>query len=63
MNDFDQEKIDRLLCDQSVLSPYEKVLIENERRARWRKRQIDDTFDWFVKDSMGDFYNYDPKDD
>lgn len=67
MNDFDEEKIDRLLCDQSLtMSPYEKVLEEKERRDRWKAHQanrVERRFDWFVRDAMGDFYHYDPRDD
>lgn len=65
MNDFDQEKIDRLLCDQSP-TLYEKVLLEKDRRERWRQYQsnrVEENFDWFVKDSLGEFYNYDPRND
>jgi len=60
MNDFDQEKLDRLM---SQLTPYEKVLLEKDRREELRKQRIERQFDWFVRDAMGDFYNYDPKDD
>ena len=67
MNDFDEEKIDRLLCDQSLtMTPYEKVLAEQERRARWKEYQketIEQKFDWFLKKEMGEFYHYDPKQD
>ena len=65
MNDHDREVIDRLLCDQS-LTLYEKVLLEKERRERWRAHQankVEDRFDWFVKDALGEFYNYDPRND
>lgn len=67
MNDFDEEKIDRLVCDQSFsMTPYEKVLEEKERRNRWKAYQankVQETFDWFIRDSMGEFYNYDPRND
>ena len=67
MNDFDEEKIDRLLCDQSLtMSPYEKVLEEQKRRIRWKeyeKEVVERKFDWFLRKEMGEFYNYDPRDD
>lgn len=58
MNDFDQEKLDRLM--DAPLSLYEKVLLKKDRRERMRQ-SIEDKFDWFVKDSLGDFYNYNPR--
>ena len=64
MNDFDQEKIDRLM-DQP-LTQYEKVLLEKERRERWQKYQkeaVGAKFDWFSKREMGELYNYDPRND
>lgn len=64
MNDFDQEKLDRLM-DQP-LTQYEGVLLEKDRRERWKAYQeekIERKFDWFVKDALGEFYNYDPRND
>lgn len=64
MNDFDQEKIDRLM--DHPLTQYEKVLLEKDRRERWKARQnqqTDQLFDWFVKKEMGEFYHYDPRND
>jgi hypothetical protein len=64
MNDFDQEKLDRLL--NQPLTQYEKVLLERDRRERWKAQQeekIERKFDWFIKDTRGEFYNYDPRDD
>lgn len=64
MNDFDQEKIDRLM-DQP-LTQYEKVLLEKDRRERWKEYQrtlVETKFDWFIKGAMGEFYHYDPRDD
>jgi hypothetical protein len=64
MNDFDQEKLDRLL--NQPLTQYEKVLLERDRRERWKAQQeekIERKFDWFIKDTLGEFYNYDPRDD
>lgn len=64
MNDFDQEKLDRLM-DQP-LTQYERVLLEKDRRERWKAYQeekIERKFDWFVKDALGEFYNYDPRND
>lgn len=64
MNDFDQEKIDRLM--DRPLTQYEKVLLEKDRRERWKARQnqqTDQLFDWFVKKEMGEFYHYDPRND
>lgn len=64
MNDHDKDIIERGLNKQ--LTPYEKVLFEQERRRRWREQQreiIDRQFDWFVKDALGEFYHYDPTDD
>ena len=64
MNDFDQEKID-ILMDQP-LTQYEKVLLEKERRERWKEHQkeaVEAKFDWFIKREMGESYNYDPRND
>lgn len=64
MNDFDQEKIDRLM--NRPLTQYEKVLIEKDRRERWKAHQTNQTeqlFDWFLKKEMGDFYHCDPRND
>ena len=64
MNDFDQEKLDRLM-DQP-LTQYEKVLLEKDRRERWKANQnqlTEQTFDWFFRKEMGEFYNYDPRND
>lgn len=64
MNDFDQEKIDRLM-DQP-LTQYEKVLLEKDRRERWKEHErelVEIKFDWFVKGAMGEFYDYDPRND
>lgn len=60
MNDFDQEKLDRLMAQ---LTPYEKVLLEKARREEWKRQRIEKQFDWFVRDALGEFYNYDPRDD
>ncbi len=63
MNDFDQEKLDRLQ-DSASLSPYEKVLLEQERRARWkqeRDKRTEELFDRVIKKELGEFYNYDPR--
>ncbi len=64
MNDFDQEKIDRLMNNPPT--QYEKVLLERERRERWKSYQnavVEEKFDWFIRREMGEFYNYDPRDD
>lgn len=64
MNDHDQELIDNGL--NRKLTPYEKVLEEKARRERWRqyrKEIIERKFDWFLKREMGEFYNYDPRED
>lgn len=61
MNDFDQEKLDRLIDNPPSL--YEKVLIEKDRMDRWReaqKERIEAKFDWFIRDAMGEFYDYKP---
>jgi hypothetical protein len=64
MNDFDQEKIDRLMDEPNPnLSLYEKVLLEKARRARWRDDQTIQKFDWFLRSEMGDFFNYKPWED
>ncbi len=60
MNDFDQEKIDRLMAE---LTPYEKVLLEKARWDEQRRERIEKQFDWFVRDALGEFYNYDPRHD
>lgn len=62
MNDFDQEKLDRLM--NQPLTQYEKVLLEKDMRERWKARQndqIEEKFDWFVRDALDEFYNYDPR--
>lgn len=64
MNDFDQEKLDRLMDEP--LTQYEKVLLEKDRRERWKAQQDQKTervFDWFLRREMGEFYNYDPRND
>lgn len=64
MNDFDQEKLDRLM--NRPLTQYEKVLLERDRRERWKEHQEEQTeirFDWFIKESLGEFYHYDPRKD
>ena len=61
MNDFDEEKLDRL--SDRALAPYEKVLEEQERRARLKEEAIERRFDWLVRDTLGEFYNYDPRED
>jgi hypothetical protein len=61
MNDHDEEIIERGLSKK--LTPYEKVLAEKERRDRRRAERINQRFDWFIRDAIGEFYNYDPRDD
>lgn len=60
MNDHDWDIIQRGL--NQPLTPYEKVLAKRE----FKKHVAEETekkFDWFVKDSMGEFYNYRPWED
>lgn len=60
MNNFDQEKLGRLMAK---LSPYEKVLLEKARREELKRERIERQFDWFVRGALGEFYNYDPRHD
>jgi hypothetical protein len=61
MNDHDWDIIQREL--NKDLTPYEKVLAEKERRDRRKADRTNRLFDWFVRDAIGEFYNYDPRDD
>lgn len=58
MNEFDREKIDGLCADCSI---YERVLFEKDFRDK--NSRTEQSFDWFIKRELGDFYNYRPWED
>lgn len=41
------------------LTPYEKVLAKRKFKKRMAEK-IEEKFDWLVRKSLGEFYNYRP---
>lgn len=61
MNDHDWNIIQRGL-ESKEISPLEKV--RQKRKFKKRMEELSkDKFDWFLKKEMGEFYNYDPRND
>ncbi len=60
MNDHDWDIIERGL--DRPMTPYEKVLAKRDFKKRVAQ-ETEEKFDWFVKRSMGEFYNYRPWED